>query len=109
MSEEQALIPMMPQRVLLPFTTDLLAGQLRESSQKMYKRDLAAYLAFASQEHLEPLEASTLSRWRVALAAEVRGTRPDGKPRHYSPNTINRMLSAVKRLMAEAAEQKYLD
>ncbi len=76
----------------------ILAGQIRESSRAMYARDIAAYATFAQQEQVDPLEAATFARWRTALAAES----------DYSPHTINRMLAAVKRLMAEAAEQGYL-
>ncbi len=98
--EEQSLIRIEASAAItLPFSTDLLAGQLRESSRAMYARDIAAYLAFAGSAEAA-LNAATFARWRVALAAD---------PRQYSPNTINRMLSAVKRLMKEAAEQGKLD
>ncbi len=84
--------------ITLPFSTDLLAGQLRESSRRMYARDIAAYLAFAGSAEAA-LDAATFARWRAALAADEKA---------YSPNTINRMLSAVKRLMKEAAEQGHI-
>ncbi len=99
MTEEHALINNVPSRAALPFTTDLLAGQLRDSSRAMYARDIAAYLTFAGSAEAA-LDAATFARWRIALAADDRA---------YSPNTINRMLSAVKRLMKEAAEQGKLD
>jgi integrase/recombinase XerD len=82
----------------LPFDAAILAGQLRESSIAMYRRDFAAYLSFATTTVLDPLQPATFSRWRAALAKETT----------LSPHTINRMLSAVKRLMREAAEQGYL-
>ena len=44
------------------------------------------------------LQATTLAQWRAYLAG------PDST---LSPNTINRMLSAVKRLIKEAAAQGY--
>jgi integrase/recombinase XerD len=47
---------------------------------------------------LDPLQPATLARWRTWLAQTTT----------LSPNTINRMLSAIKRLTAEAAEQGYL-
>ena len=71
----------------------------RDSSRAMYARDIAVYLAFAGSAEAA-LDAATFARWRAALAADER---------EYSPNTINRMLSAVKRLMKEAAEQGKLD
>ncbi len=81
----------------LPFTTTILAGQVGPSSIAMYSRDFNAYLAFAETPALA-LEPATLARWRTELA----------NCSTMSPNTINRMLSAVKRLMKEAAMQGYL-
>lgn len=81
---------------LLPFDTSILAGQVGASSIAMYTRDFKAYLAFAGSSE-QALEASTLARWRTHLATNTT----------MSPNTINRMLSAVKRLMKEAATQGY--
>jgi integrase/recombinase XerD len=83
----------------LPFDADLLAGQLADSSIAMYRRDFTAYVGYAASQALDPLQPATLARWRTTLAKDTQ----------LSPNTINRMLSAVKRLMAQAAEQGYLD
>jgi integrase len=63
----------------------------------MYKRDFTAYLRFAASADAA-VESATLARWRTHLAQET----------DMSPNTINRMISAVKRLMREAAVQGYL-
>ncbi len=79
------------------FDATLLAGQLAPSSMAMYQRDFAAYVAFAVSP-AALLDAATLARWRAHLAQETQ----------MSPNTINRMLSAVKRLMREAAAQGYI-
>lgn len=87
-----------PATITLPFDTQMLVGQLRESSRAMYERDIAAYLAFAGSAEAA-LEAATFARWRSALAADKKA---------YSPHTINRMLAAVKRLMAEAAQQGHI-
>lgn len=81
----------------LAFDANLLAGQLAPSSMAMYQRDFAAYAAFAGSR-AALLDAATLARWRTHLAQETK----------MSPNTINRMLSAVKRLMREAAVQGYI-
>jgi site-specific recombinase XerD len=78
------------------FDTSILAGQLAASSIAMYERDFRAYLDFAGTPEAA-LDAATLARWRTALANDTQ----------MSPNTINRMLSAVKRLMKEAASQGY--
>lgn len=84
-------------KVALPFDASLLAGQLAPSSIAMYQRDFAAYAAFACST-AALLDAATLARWRTHLAQETA----------MSPNTINRMLSAVKRLLREAAAQGYI-
>lgn len=85
------------QLVIHPFGAEILAGQLAPSSIAMYQRDFGAYLRFA-QTFSKAINATTLARWRTHLAQETA----------MSPNTINRMLSAVKRLMREAAAQGYL-
>ena len=81
----------------LAFDANLLAGQLAPSSMAMYQRDFAAYVVFAGSP-AALLDAATLARWRTHLAQETK----------MSPNTINRMLSAVKRLMREAAVQGFI-
>ena len=63
----------------------------------MYERDFRAYVAFAG-DFAVACDATTLARWRAHLAQETA----------MSPNTINRMISAVKRLIREAAVQGYL-
>ncbi|MFN8471411.1 MAG: tyrosine-type recombinase/integrase [Anaerolineae bacterium] len=78
-------------------SADILAGQLAPSSIKMYRRDFQAYLAFAGSLE-SALRPDTLARWRAHLAAET----------DLSPNTINRMLSSVKRVVAEAVKQGYI-
>lgn len=91
---------------LAPITidADILAGQVTASTIAMYRRDFAAYVDFARDttdpetgKALAPLDSATLSKWRAALAATAK-----------SPNTINRMLSSVRRLMKEAATQGYI-
>ncbi len=81
----------------LPFRVDMLAGQLAPSSMRMYERDMRAYMAFAGSAEAA-LKAETLARFRTQCALETT----------LSPNTINRMLSAVKRIMIEAAAQGYI-
>ncbi len=94
MPPKTALAPIA--RPELTFSADILAGQLAPSSIAMYRRDFAAYLQFA-QSADAVLAPATLARWRTHLANNT----------HLSPRTINRMLSAVKRLMREAAAQGY--
>ena len=77
----------------LPSVDELLAGQLSPSSIAMYRRDVAAYSSWAQGQGLPTLSPATLAAWRDDLAINTM----------MSPNTINRMLSAVKRLVKEAA------
>lgn len=70
-----------------------LAGQLEESTIAMYVRDTRAYATWVRAHEMDPLSPQTLRDWRDDLVATTT----------MSPNTINRMLAAVKRLMKEAA------
>jgi len=82
----------------MPFDTSILAGTCHESTIAMYKRDFMAYLRFAGTKEMA-LTPSTLARWRVDMANNSR----------KSPKTINRMLSAVRKLMKQAASQGYVE
>jgi integrase/recombinase XerD len=81
----------------LGFDTTILAGRVSKSSKEMYERDFKAYLSFAGSKD-EALKASTLARWITCLANDT----------NMSPNTINRMVSAVKKIMKIAADQNYI-
>jgi integrase/recombinase XerD len=86
---------------IIPFGTfdvSILAGSLSQSSIDMYERDLKAYVSFAGSVDTS-LDSATLARWRAYMSSNT----------DMSPNTINRMISAVKRLMKEAAIQGYID
>jgi integrase/recombinase XerD len=78
------------------FDVSILAGQVRLSTIAMYRRDFMEYLDFAG-DFDQALNPATLARWRTELADSTK-----------SPNTINRMLSAVRALMKSAAEQGYI-
>lgn len=79
------------------FDESILAGQIAPSSMAMYKRDFEAYIDFAG-DAAAILDPTTLARWRTHLA---QGT-------DKSPNTINRMVVAIKSIMTEAAAQGYI-
>lgn len=81
----------------LGFDVSILSGQVNDSSMEMYKRDFRAYLDYAGSEK-NALKSSTLARWIAHLARET----------SMSPNTINRMVSAVKKIMKIAASQDYI-
>ena len=83
--------------ISLHFDSAILAGSVAPSSLAMYERDFRAYLSYA-QTVEAARSASTLARWRTELVNTTT----------MSPNTINRMLSAVKRLISEAADQGYI-
>lgn len=85
---------------VLPFDVNtLLAGQLTRSSIAMYQRDIAAYNDYTKTNGLDALNVQSLMAWRDDLALNST----------LSPNTINRMLSAVKRLVKQAAEKEMID
>ncbi len=87
----------------LPFTSleiqEVLAGQLGKGSIAMYARDVKAYSDYAHSVQLDPLDPQTLMTWRDHLALHTT----------MSPNTINRMLSAVRRVMKEAGKRNRID
>ena len=79
------------------FDAAILAGQCAPSTIAMYRRDFGAYLRYAGSVDAA-LESATLSRWISDLA---------GATGNMAPSTINRMVSAVKRLVSTAAAQGY--
>lgn len=80
------------------FDTAILTGKLAPQSLAGYQQDLTAYLRFCGDPDAAR-EASTLARWSVHLAQAT----------SLSPHSINRKLSAIKRLVREAALQGYCD
>jgi integrase/recombinase XerD len=101
MDKEQTSAEIVAQHISLQAfdVRSLLAGQLAESSIAMYKRDVAAYVEYAEAQGLDPLHPLTLAAWRDSLALDS----------SMSPNTINRMLSAVKRIVKQAASKELID
>ncbi len=83
----------------VPDLASILTGQLAASSIAMYKRDVQAYVDYASQQQRAWLDAQTLVAWRDVLSLQSA----------MSPHTINRMMAAVKRLVREMATRHMLD
>jgi integrase/recombinase XerD len=83
--------------VALGFDTSILAGSVSASSRKMYERDFRSYLNYAVTPEMA-VQSLTFARWRSHLANNT----------ELSPNTINRMMSAVKKMMKEAESQGYV-
>ena len=95
------LIPTTSQELIaikIPDIRSILSGQLAESSIAMYKRDVQAYFDYAEKYALPWIDAQSLVAWRDALALQS----------ELSPNTINRMIAAVKRIVREMAERKMI-
>lgn len=99
-SHMELVLPQIPATAVQVFDVQhLLAGQLTPSSLAMYQRDVAAYVAYAHSRQLDPLQYLTLTAWRDELALSS----------SMSPNTINRMLSAVKRIIKQAASKELVN
>lgn len=81
----------------LGFDTSVLAGRVGPSTIAMYTRDFKAFLTFAEMPE-RAKNAVTLEQWITDLVTHT----------DMSPNTINRMISAVKKVIGLAARQGYL-
>jgi len=78
---------------------DWLTHGLAPSSIKMYRRDIAAYQAYAEQQGRDVMHPQTLRAWRDWLLSHT----------SMSSHTINRMLAAVKRILKEARQRGLID
>lgn len=79
----------------LPFDASIIQGSVSPYTFRMYRRDFNAYVAFAGDNILD---SGTFARWREYMTSKTR----------YSPKTINRMLTAVRTVMREAATLKLI-
>lgn len=79
------------------FDVSIVAGTVAPSTIEQYKRTFAEYVGFAGS-FAQACEPSTLARYRTALVNDTA----------HSPRTINRMLSAIRKVMHAAAEQGYI-
>ncbi len=75
-----------------------LAHGLTISTLAMYRRDMKAYLDYASRNDLPTDAPRTVEMWRDDMV--LNSTK--------SPNTINRMLSSIRRFMREARKQGWI-
>lgn len=76
----------------------LLTGRIAPNTLRAYTGDFAAYAAYAQGAGLDLVDSLTLARWRNQMVAEST----------YSPNTINRRLKAVRKIMHEAALERLI-
>ncbi len=70
-----------------------LAGRVTARTLTEYRRDVNRYLVFCLIENREPREPQSLRAWRADMADHTA----------LSPNTINRRLAAVKRVVRSTA------
>ena len=83
---------------VLSFNHLILAGSVDTSTLEIYGRDCDAYLRFAQTKDAA-LSPATLASWIEHLTTTAA----------YAPSTINRMATAVRRLMWEAGARGSLD
>ena len=97
-------------RRLLGWDDSIVAGQVTPSTLHQYVEDFFDYLRFAKTPEAA-LDAAIFSQWRSDLVERIYLV-PD--PQHegemvqkqLSPNSINRMMAAVRHMMAEAEEKR---
>lgn len=101
-------------RQLLGWDDHIVAGQVSPSTLHQYVEDFYDYLRFAKSLEAA-LDSAIFSQWRTDLVTRVYLV-PDKDPQHegsmaerqLSPNSINRMMAAVRHMMAEAEEKKLI-
>lgn len=98
---------LIPQNAIITVSQNLqnwLTYGLQNSSIEMYRYSIASYQQFASERRLDIMDAQTLREWRdwMLLTPQNDGT-------FKSSNTINRMMSAIKRVIKEAQKRKLID
>jgi len=81
------------------FDSSILANQLSQQTLMLYKESWSKYVEFATGTGLDVTKHTTLQMWRDGMAADVA---------KYSPNTINRHLAAIKRVIKEAYSREYI-
>ena len=97
-------------RELLGWNDSILAGQVASSTRKQYTEDFFDYLRFARNAH-DALDSAIFSQWRTDLVERIYLVPDKENPgemveKQLSPNTINRMLAAVRHMMMEAEEKR---
>jgi integrase/recombinase XerD len=101
MSDDHALIPISPAGFDAEMHAALndVAGQIAESSQRIYRHDAAAFATWLRAQGLAPqsLEKSHMIAYRAYLAGK------------YAKSTASRMLSVARQLLDEAVERQQLE
>lgn len=99
-------------RDLLGWNDFILAGQVSPSTRKQYTEDFFDFLRFARNPQ-DALDSGVFSQWRTDLVERIYLVPSKVNPeemgeKQLSPNTINRMLAAVRHMMREAEEKKLI-
>jgi integrase/recombinase XerD len=99
-------------RELLGWNDSILAGAVSPSTRKQYTEDFFDYLRFA-RSPLDALDSAIFSQWRTDLVERIylvsdRESPGEMLEKQLSPNTINRMLAAVRHMLMEAEEKKLI-
>ena len=98
---------------LLGWNDSILAGQVSPSTRKQYTEDFFDYLRFAKSAQ-GVLDSAIFSQWRTDLVERIYLVPDKDSPggemveKQLSPNTINRMLAAVRHMLMEAEEKKLI-
>ena len=96
---------------ILGWNDSILAGQVSSSTRKQYTEDFFDYLRFA-KDLANALDSAIFSQWRTDLVERIYLVPDKAHPgeemleKQLSPNTINRMLAAVRHMMMEAEEKR---
>lgn len=79
-----------------------LAGQLSPNTTRAYTADIRQFVAFIGHRDLAAVRRTDLLRYLQLLTGKV-------DVGDYSPKTVNRKLSAVRQLFAEAVRHELID
>lgn len=97
-------------RNLLGWNDSIVAGQISDSTLIQYIQDFYDFLAFAKTPEAA-LDPVIFSQWRSDLVERIYLIPDKTVPgelieRQLSPNSINRMMAAVRHMMQEAEEKR---
>jgi integrase/recombinase XerD len=97
-------------RTLLGWNDSIVAGQVSPSTVRQYVEDFFDYLRFAHSPG-NALDSAIFSQWRTDLVERIylvpdKTHSGEMLERQLSPNSINRMMAAVRHMMREAEEKK---
>lgn len=96
-------------RNLLGWNDSIVAGQVSPSTLHQYVEDFFDYLRFAKTPQ-DALDSTIFSQWRDDLVERIYLVPNREHPgellqKQLSPNSINRMMAAVRHMMAQAEEK----